>query len=602
MRITTKKLNIMRLLALITVCSALIGLTVIPTSALESGSCGENVTWELNAGTLSIKGSGEMADFKDSQLAPWYEFRDDIVRLEISDQIKSIGNYAFYGCKNIVSVRIPNSVKKIGKAAFASCERLRSVQMGGSVESIGDSAFYSCYALESIRLPYGLSYLGEKAFYRCESLACITVPSDVRTMGDSVFAYCKKLVRAEIKAPLAELPSWTFYGCEMLVEVSLAESYKTVGNNGFKNCELLSVVYFSGKEAQAEELKEQISEDLSGFGVVGQISSDEMSSTSISGSYVENNDQTVVQTNTVISQDKNITIGYTVQNTYHSGDIYGGDYTVDIFLTVQENDNWDQANEQVKQVLTEISDTYVDISEMKQTTLTVYMENDTKVSDDLLKELSFKKVKLVLISPNGSTWKIDCNELSASKPSPESESANDYSYTIVEAPAQTCSKLGTENCFRLIFDKSAKLNAEVIVQLPTKTAVQSNAFLYQVGGDGNLVKLQAVAVDNDGYAHFYIASVNSGVEYIIGLNVPGESTDDVIIPPELLDPSAAAALERLENIKYVDMGVQSSWNVGVGHITWILIGVLVLTTVVVGAIMLMWNKKQKQKLANQKKK
>lgn len=602
MRITTKKLNIMRLLAFITVCSVLIGLTVIPSFAVESGSCGENITWELNAGTLSIKGSGEMTDFKDSQLAPWYKFREDIVRLEISDQIKSIGNYAFYGCKNIVSVRIPNSVRTIGKAAFASCERLRSVQMGGSVESIGDSAFYSCYALESIRLPYGLSYLGEKAFYRCESLACITVPSDVRTMGDSVFAYCKSLVRAEIKAPLTELPAWTFYGCAMLAEVSLAESYKTVANNGFKNCESLTVVYFSGKDAQAEELKEQISEDLSTFDVVGQISSDEMSSTSVSGSYVENNDKTVVQTNTVISQDQNITIGYTVENTYQAGDIYGGTYTADIFVTVQQNNNWDQVNEKVNQALTDISNTYKDIADMKQTDLTVYMENDTKVSDDLLKMLSFKNVKLTLVSPNGSSWKIDCNELSHKEPEFGSENDKDYSYTLVEASAQTCAKLETESCFRLIFNQSAKINAEVIVQLPTKTAVHSNAFLYQVGNDGNLVKLQAVAVDNDGYAHFYIASVNSGAEYIIGLNVPGESTDDVIIPAELLDPSAAAALERLENIKYVDMGVQSSLGIGFGHVTWILIGVLVLTTVVVGAIMLIWNKKQKQKLANQKKK
>ena len=127
MRITTKKLNIMRLLALITVCSVLIGLTVIPTSALESGSCGENVTWELNAGTLSIKGSGEMADFKDSQLAPWYEFRDDIVRLEISDQIKSIGNYAFYDCYNLTTITIPNKVTHIGDSAFFACKNLTTL-------------------------------------------------------------------------------------------------------------------------------------------------------------------------------------------------------------------------------------------------------------------------------------------------------------------------------------------------------------------------------------------------------------------------------------------------------------------------------------------
>ena len=129
--------------------------------------------------------------------------------------------------------------------------------------------------------------------------------------------------------------------------------------------------------------------------------------------------------------------------------------------------------------------------------------------------------------------------------------------------------------------------AEVLVQLPPKTAMGTNAFLYQKE-DEKYKRLQAVAVDNGGRAHLYIASVDKTKDYVIGLDVPGESTKDVIIPDEL-----ASALSRLEKLEYVHMGRVSSWGVGMGSLTWILVGVLGGTTVLVGGIMFAWNKWKK---------
>ena len=170
MKRPVNKLNIMRFLAFLLICSTLISFSALSASALEGGASGDNISWVLDAGTLTITGTGEMTNYRDSELPPWYEFRDQIVRVVISDKITSIGNFAFYGCKNLTTVTLPNSVKSIGSYAFASCKRLATVHMSGSVSSIGNGAFYSCSALESIRLPYGLSYLGSQAFYRCESL------------------------------------------------------------------------------------------------------------------------------------------------------------------------------------------------------------------------------------------------------------------------------------------------------------------------------------------------------------------------------------------------------------------------------------------------
>ena len=58
--------------------------------------------------------------------------------------VKSIGDWAFYGCSGLTSVAIPNSVTSIGVVAFSSCSSLTSVTIPNSVTSIGNSAFAYC--------------------------------------------------------------------------------------------------------------------------------------------------------------------------------------------------------------------------------------------------------------------------------------------------------------------------------------------------------------------------------------------------------------------------------------------------------------------------
>ena len=55
--------------------------------------------------------------------------------------VKSIGDYAFYGCRGLTSVTIANNVKSIGNRAFYGCKDLTSVTIGNSVKSIGINAF-----------------------------------------------------------------------------------------------------------------------------------------------------------------------------------------------------------------------------------------------------------------------------------------------------------------------------------------------------------------------------------------------------------------------------------------------------------------------------
>jgi hypothetical protein len=77
------------------------------------GIDGDNLTWELKSGILTIQGEGDMADWDDQNHSPWYEKRDSITGIVLEDGVTSIGAYAFKGCREATSIRIPDEVRSI---------------------------------------------------------------------------------------------------------------------------------------------------------------------------------------------------------------------------------------------------------------------------------------------------------------------------------------------------------------------------------------------------------------------------------------------------------------------------------------------------------
>lgn len=116
------------------------------------GYCGNNISYEYYAGKLTLSGRGEMNNFSVVKDIPWYERKDEIKTILISDGIKSIADRAFSDCTNLTSVCIPQSVTRIGNYAFANCIRLQTIYIPKNVDKIGKGAFFRCYNL-SITLP-----------------------------------------------------------------------------------------------------------------------------------------------------------------------------------------------------------------------------------------------------------------------------------------------------------------------------------------------------------------------------------------------------------------------------------------------------------------
>lgn len=79
-------------------------------------------------------------------------------KLVIPNNVKAIGNYAFYNCTGLTSIIIPEGVTSICQNAFDSCRGLTLITIPDSVTSIDDSAFTGCSELTSVTIPDGVIY------------------------------------------------------------------------------------------------------------------------------------------------------------------------------------------------------------------------------------------------------------------------------------------------------------------------------------------------------------------------------------------------------------------------------------------------------------
>ena len=208
-----------------------------------SGYCGgegdgTNLTWTLTTdGTLTIRGTGVMADYSLQFIdystqydSPWFSNTDDIISVIIENGVTNISENAFADCNNLVSVRISNSVTSIGDCAFFECDNLADIIIPESVTSIGDSAFGWCCNLTNITIPNSVVSIGGHAFSYCTKLVSITIPDGMTRIDD------------------------LFYHCIRLTSVTIPESVTSIERYAFDYCEALQTIYYSGTEAQWNEI------------------------------------------------------------------------------------------------------------------------------------------------------------------------------------------------------------------------------------------------------------------------------------------------------------------------------------------------------------
>ena len=166
-----------------------------------TGTCGDNVVWNLYGDTLVISGTGPMQDYGFYNSAPYAERKSEISKVVIQTGVTCIGSYAFNWFSNLTDATIPDTVSAIHDHAFNDCDALVNIIIPESVKSIDNNAFGGCKSLADLSIPSGVTVIGNYAFYSCSGLTEVSIPSSVTTIGSFAFYNDNNLTRVTILNP-----------------------------------------------------------------------------------------------------------------------------------------------------------------------------------------------------------------------------------------------------------------------------------------------------------------------------------------------------------------------------------------------------------------
>ena len=226
--------------------------SIITEKIISQGYCGaegheEDVTWVLKNTshnyTLTISGSGAMADYDNLSKRPWYSYANGIETIVIEDGVTSIGKNAFFYCSGLTAVTIPASVKSIGYDAFAGCSNLATmtVEAGNTkydsrngcnaiIEKETNTLIAGC---KNTKIPDDVTGIGEDAFIGCDGLTTVTIPAGVTYIGKDAFYDCTAVTDVYCNADPEKL-TWNEDYCDdfkkdgsTIIHVADADSWYT---------------------------------------------------------------------------------------------------------------------------------------------------------------------------------------------------------------------------------------------------------------------------------------------------------------------------------------------------------------------------------------
>lgn len=230
---------------------------------LAAGKINDNVTWYLyEDNELYLTGEGNMVNYASSSNSPWYNRRDKIKTVVVSDGITSIGKNAFAECDNVNKVYIYGYDVSIANSAFAECYDVNLhcysgssahdyAKTNGFAYTLMDGAYagftiknstvknYSGTSATPV-IPSGTTAIGSYAFMNNSTITSIVLPNTVTDIYTGAFAGCENLERIVIPESVTTIASTAFNGTDVIfacVENSYAHIYAL--EHGIE-CELTS--------------------------------------------------------------------------------------------------------------------------------------------------------------------------------------------------------------------------------------------------------------------------------------------------------------------------------------------------------------------------
>lgn len=197
-----------------------------------------------------------------------------IVSVYIPDGVTSIGQYAFFGCDNLVNIRLPDSVTYMGDYALANrfdrygynClygplnlnEYDNALYLGNeknpfvalidvkddtvpectineNTKIVADQAFKKYSALKNLVVPGSVVFVGRQAFSEMYALESVKIGGGVKTMGLGAFASNPILENVVISDGVAEIGESAFQYSSNIKSITIPDSVKKIGKRAFSD-------------------------------------------------------------------------------------------------------------------------------------------------------------------------------------------------------------------------------------------------------------------------------------------------------------------------------------------------------------------------------
>ena len=206
--------------------------TVYLCTWAQSGTCGENLTWKIENGVLTISGTGEMSSYYlengDDRHGPWNDYLEAFTSIVGEEGVTAIGEYGFAKCSNVTSASLPSTLTNIEWRAFSDCKNLTTLEIPSSVTHIGAYAFDGCEKL--VEKENNIRYVGswavgttddsfatyilrentigliDRLFSECTELNSIDLPDNLKYIGCESFRRCSKMESLTIPASVIRIP------------------------------------------------------------------------------------------------------------------------------------------------------------------------------------------------------------------------------------------------------------------------------------------------------------------------------------------------------------------------------------------------------------
>ncbi len=222
--------------------------------------------WSLNleTGILSVEENIPESCNWLGYYPPWYEWKDAITEVRISEGVRSLGDYAFAECYKLVRVILPDSLEEIGEHAFGDCVSLKELRIPKKVSVLGPASFVGSDSLERFLVDPSNPYYTADArgvLYKkdmSELVVCpngfagvLTVPDGVTTLGASCCRWCEELTGVSLPDSVTRIRSYAFEGCKALTHIKLPESVTMVEEAVFELCSSLKTADLANTDIES---------------------------------------------------------------------------------------------------------------------------------------------------------------------------------------------------------------------------------------------------------------------------------------------------------------------------------------------------------------